>query len=445
MKTSLHLVLFVGMLFATSITSAQFQTIPIAIPSDATIGKLSIVNQNVVWGSGRKANWKTYTGFIRTTNGGTTWIVDTLQNAGVTCLFDICAIDSNTAYVIGYGTSITGRGIFKTVDGGKNWIKATNAFNQSRSFPNAIHFFNPKEGIAIGDPVSGYYEIYTTVDSGETWTRVPSTQIPTPLTEESGYVGYAPSVCHTDNAFWFMTTKSRLLRTLDKGLTWNAITVAPPPSAGHFVGYYPAFKDENNGIVGDGYVIMRTTNGGVSWEFLNVPNRPGTDEVYNIPGTTGGYFAVSPYSGATGSMYTLNNGNTWAVIDTISRTSMLFLSASSSWGCSPTKNVIYKYIGQPLAVRDQRSEIPSQYLLMQNYPNPFNPGTMIKYSLPNDAHVTLKIYDVLGREVVTLVNEQQAPGNYEVKLDGCNLSSGIYFYRLQTNRYSAVKKLTLIK
>ncbi len=92
-----------------------------------------------------------------------------------------------------------------------------------------------------------------------------------------------------------------------------------------------------------------------------------------------------------------------------------------------------------------QSIIPKKYYLEQNYPNPFNPGTMINYQLPMNGYVTLKVYDVLGREAASLVNEIKEAGSYSAKFDGSQLSSGIYFYTLQSGNFTATKKLTLMK
>ncbi len=99
------------------------------------------------------------------------------------------------------------------------------------------------------------------------------------------------------------------------------------------------------------------------------------------------------------------------------------------------------------------TEVPFIFKLSQNYPNPFNPSTKIKFSIPSVEtfhgtslqHVVLKVYDLLGREVSALINEEKAPGNYEVKFDATNLPSGVYFYRLQAGSYSQTKKLLVIK
>ena len=89
--------------------------------------------------------------------------------------------------------------------------------------------------------------------------------------------------------------------------------------------------------------------------------------------------------------------------------------------------------------------IPNGFLLFQNYPNPFNPSTIINYSLPVSSHVTLKIYDVLGKEVRILVNKVKAAGSYAVKFDANSLPSGVYFYKLQTESYTETKRMVLIK
>ena len=89
--------------------------------------------------------------------------------------------------------------------------------------------------------------------------------------------------------------------------------------------------------------------------------------------------------------------------------------------------------------------IPEDFGLSQNYPNPFNPVTTISYQLPDDAHVTLVVSDVMGREVATLVNGQEEAGHKSVRFDASNLASGIYFYRLQAGIFVESRKLMLMK
>ena len=121
---------------------------------------------------------------------------------------------------------------------------------------------------------------------------------------------------------------------------------------------------------------------------------------------------------------------------------------SSYWGNSAYDDTLtVKQIGEPIVgvLNDNESTLPSKFILHQNYPNPFNPVTTIKYSIPQSEFVNLRIYDMLGREIETLVNEEKPAGEYYVNFDGTNFSSGVYLYKLQTGTYIQAKKLLLLK
>ncbi len=94
---------------------------------------------------------------------------------------------------------------------------------------------------------------------------------------------------------------------------------------------------------------------------------------------------------------------------------------------------------------EENVEIPVMFSLSQNYPNPFNPTTVINYSIPEVTNVKLKVFDMLGREIKTLVNKEQNAGNYNIQFDASNLSSGVYFYRIEAGSFVASKKLLLLK
>jgi hypothetical protein len=94
---------------------------------------------------------------------------------------------------------------------------------------------------------------------------------------------------------------------------------------------------------------------------------------------------------------------------------------------------------------ETEKEIPGNYSLFQNYPNPFNPTTIIQYNVLSFGKVVLKVYDLLGREVATLVDKQQNAGQYSVFFNASRLSSGVYFYKIQAGSYTETKKMMLIK
>jgi hypothetical protein len=105
----------------------------------------------------------------------------------------------------------------------------------------------------------------------------------------------------------------------------------------------------------------------------------------------------------------------------------------------------YPIMLNPVATSVRMLNVAVEFELYDNYPNPFNPGTTIKYELPRASHVSLTVYDILGREVSVLVNDKREAGAYEVKFDGSNLASGIYFYRIQAGSFMQTKQLLLLK
>ncbi|NOX66748.1 MAG: T9SS type A sorting domain-containing protein, partial [Chlorobi bacterium] len=117
----------------------------------------------------------------------------------------------------------------------------------------------------------------------------------------------------------------------------------------------------------------------------------------------------------------------------------------------PGKNTAFEISTIATDVEKDRSEnLPKKFVLYQNYPNPFNPSTTIKYQIPSNvksetSNTKLIVYDILGREVATLVNEKQKPGNYEIVFNASNLPSGIYFYSMHAGEFNSVKKMILLK
>jgi len=98
-----------------------------------------------------------------------------------------------------------------------------------------------------------------------------------------------------------------------------------------------------------------------------------------------------------------------------------------------------------VSVAEDEDDVPLTYELRQNYPNPFNPTTIIRYQLPLQSYVTLKVFDILGRDVATLVNEVKQPGTYSVQWHASGVASGVYFCRLQAGQFSAMKKMVLMR
>ena len=109
------------------------------------------------------------------------------------------------------------------------------------------------------------------------------------------------------------------------------------------------------------------------------------------------------------------------------------------------KNVFYNPASPPIGIQKIGKEVPENYNLSQNYPNPFNPSSKIKFQIAEQGNVQLLVYDILGRNVATLVNEKMQPGVYEADFDGSKFSSGVYFYKLIANNFNGTKKMELVK
>jgi hypothetical protein len=101
--------------------------------------------------------------------------------------------------------------------------------------------------------------------------------------------------------------------------------------------------------------------------------------------------------------------------------------------------------GNPTRIINSQLNIPDEYDLNQNYPNPFNPSTTIRYELPKNSFVTIKVYNILGKEIETLVKENETPGTYKVTWDASCYPSGVYFYRLDAGNFNKVIKMVLLK
>ncbi len=153
-------------------------------------------------------------------------------------------------------------------------------------------------------------------------------------------------------------------------------------------------------------------------------------------------FGNSSYTTATTVLGTTMSGMEYSEYHDISTACTTFNAPTSQTARANTCFVINTVTGTGSQVG---STVPSTYSLSQNYPNPFNPVTRINFAVPKQGFVNLKIYDVLGREVKTLVNEVKSPGAYSVDFNGSELSSGVYFYRMESNGFTDIKKMLMIK
>ncbi|MHB9040356.1 MAG: T9SS type A sorting domain-containing protein [Melioribacteraceae bacterium] len=271
----------------------------------------------------------------------------------------------------------------------------------------------------------------------------------------------SPSNDHVQSSYFFDRNNGFLLvgeryiwETDDGGKTFSKI----PFEDWYVIKQFSCFSKEEWWLSTMGFGIRKTTDGGKNWVLVNPPtNNPLYNDypmrpIYSIgkgikylPGWNGEIYKTTD-DGITWNKTVLANSDLRIKFD-----NLLVFQEKDAWLVGSKGAIFYNQLKNNSVIKPQI--IPNDYYLFQNYPNPFNPTTTIKYSIPNVEtrhasslqHITLKVYDMLGREVATLVNEEKAPGNYELKFDGGNLTSGVYFYRLQASSFSETKKFMLLK
>ena len=378
----------------------------------------------------------------RTTNGGTTWTGVGGGHIGTADIYNIDAVDANTAFVT---TSPAATYIFRTTNGGALW---DTVFTQAGGFIDGIKMFDATNGVALGDPVGGKWTLARTINGGATWT-LDTAHAPLQIGTEAGTQNCLTAV--GSNYIWFSSTAGgRIYKSTDGGNTWSTgITPFAAPSN-------VWFNNASYGIAtSSANFVARSVDGGNTWTtvtpagtgFLIACGGFGSNDLFYARGTT---IYRSPDAGQTfGTSY----------VGTGSYVGLSFVKqgqVASGWAVTSTGGIA-AFSTQLVDVReDNPSGVPTAFTLMQNYPNPFNPTTTIRYTLPQSAQVSVRVYNILGQEVAQLNNELQTAGVHETVWSGRNTSgqivaSGVYFYRLEAKAldgktaFNDFKKMLLLK
>jgi len=328
------------LLMATAPFSSMAQTFlqkSTGFPVNGTNSRnISIVDDNVVWAYGGNTTY-----FSISTDKGNTWTVSPSGLPASYLIPDLAALSATTAYIAVNDFANGLSGVYKTTNSGTLWVRQSTAAFDVNSFINLVQFFDASNGVAMGDPDDlGYFEIYTTANGGDLWTRVPQTSIPALLPGEYGLSSWYDQV---GNTFWFMSSAKRLYKSLDKGLNWTSVAYDTllPGSTGF------SFSDANKGLMyskdGSNLNLYRTLDGGAT--FTAVP-LAGVSDIFSIeyiPGTT----AVL-LSGTGGVYYSNNDGNSWNSLGaTVFTGALKFKNRNTGFGeaatVSPTNGGIMKF------------------------------------------------------------------------------------------------------
>jgi len=353
----------------------------------------------------------TYGNGVYITNDGINWQYSSngMTNSQIISL-EVCG--SNF-----FAGSETG-GVYRSSDNGLNWIPVNNGLSNL-----AIHTLCSANNKIYSGTNSG---IHLSTDFGNNWSRISFSPV--------GNVIYA-LVSFGDTVF--TGTSAGVFYSINGGATWNYV------NTGIGGAVYCLMKYGSYVYAGtSSYGVYKTSNLGTNW--IHVNSGLTSNAVRGMCFKEGKIFAAT-YGG--GIFYSANEGANWYASNT--GLSQLVCYNIKPFGdflyCGTTTGIFRRHAGEFTYVTRLENKFVNGYRLLDNYPNPFNPATYLEYEIPEVCFVTLRIYDIKGREIMTLVNEKQRMGRYTVSLDAEGLNSGVYFYRLITDKFSLTKKMVLIK
>ncbi len=404
-------------------------------------------------------------GVYRTTNSGVNWNSQFTQLAYY--IWEVDFSNTNTGYAADDG------GLLKTTNGGINWIKI---------FSRALYrmdFIDANTGYC-----SGTDSLYKTTNGGLDWTKL-----------NYGFLTQLNEIHFINNNTGYILANN-LKKTTDGGLTWLDF-----PGYGGYYSECLYFYNEMLGFIGSynyqlGWRVCRTTNGGVNWDYQTIPTVDDyiydfyfvnsstgffttTGRIFKTTNSGNNWFEVYEYTDSFGywsalwSIQFLNEtvgyvtasqgkvlkttdaGNTWKIYQSIANFgfyNMHFTDVNTGYFVGGG-GVIVKTTngcGDPIGIEPISNNIPESFELYQNYPNPFNPVTTIRFSIPNSTNgknelTSLRVYDMLGKELTILIDELLSPGEYEITWDARNYPSGIYFCSLVSGNFAVTSKMVLVK
>ncbi len=434
-----------GSVFVSIDTGRSWSTLNSDLPHDNLVFSMGVCDSLFFVGILQR-------GVFLSTDCGDTWVKrdNGIPNTYITSLAAAQVGQDSTLLFVGTWDA----GILSSSDDGASWIPVNNG--QLDTLVTCLAVSPNKGGGVDLYAGTGTRGVFHSSDNGESWSVMNSNWL-------DGTVGiYAIAIANggTDSSQIYAGTNIGMYLSTEGGSGWTAVNNGLPAYYYDYNGarYYYLFTSLASArgpegtdfvFVGGEYGVYRTTNHGSSW---NRANEGLTDtyvkalaafssegqECYVLAATPSGIFLSTDY------------GASWGFAD-------------SSWSSSPMSSIVtcgsnvYVLAGgggiwkRPISqlvatdVDQNKSDLPGKFILSQNYPNPFNPATTISYELSANGFVSLKVYDVLGREVKTLVNEVKKIGRHEVQFDASGLASGVYFFRIKAGTFVSMKKMLVLK
>lgn len=436
-----------GIDYSTNAGSSWLQSTTLPI-TQFYAGDIDYNNPNVIMG-GAQDN-----GTLRTLTGNLGDWTDITGGDGFYCLIDY----TNSQRV--YASTQNGA-LERSTNGGVAFMSGTSGLDLTYTNWMTPYVMDKNTPLTL---YCGTYKIHKTTNGMQSWTPI-SPDLTNGHVQNLGTITTVdvsksnPNViyCGTDDAnVWVTTNTGTNWTKINTGLPYRWVTrvTTQPDSANICYVTLSGYKVDSTGSH-----IYRTTNYGSSWTSIkgNLPDAPINDVVVDPSDFRTLYIATD-----IAVMYTTNLGSNWQILGSGFPTNVPCHNLTFH---TPTRTLVvwthgrsaFKITVPAVGVTNNQNKVPDRFALRQNYPNPFNPSTVIKYSIPESktgsSYVKISVYDILGREISIIVNRDQRPGNYEVSFDSRNISSGIYFYRMQVSNkessevksFTDVKKMILLK
>jgi photosystem II stability/assembly factor-like uncharacterized protein len=401
------------------------------IPTNSLVGGFSPPGIFCFATSGTNLFAGGYGGIYRSTNDGISWVaIDSGLSNSKVCAFAI--IDSSI-----FAGTYDG-GAFLSTNNGSNWIAINTGLTSNHINTFAVSGANLFAGTESG--------VFLSTNNGTNWN-----ERNTGLTNPDIQVLVA-----TDTNLFVGTYSGGIFLSTNNGISWTAVNNGLPTNSyiyslvalSNVTGGKNLFA--GTGVWGSGshgaptvYAkgIYHSTNNGANWIAVD-----SFMTAYSFVVSGNNIFTGT----GSGVFFSTNNGTSWIECNVgliewpvvyalaISGTNLFCaLSVGSVWK-RPLSDII-------TSVERRSTDLPTQFNLDQNYPNPFNPATNISFSIPSKSFVSLKVFDIMGREVSTITSEEMSVGNYSKQWNAANIPSGVYFYRLQAGSFTETKKMILLK
>lgn len=413
------------LLFNSQLILSQGRWEQIQSPTTSFLRNITKSDSNTLWASGHNGT------IIKSTDQGNNWTV--LQTNTNNIIMNLSAVSNQLVYALTWNFDAPPYGtyILKTSDGGSSW--------HSRFFPiefeflQSIFFFNENLGLVAGS------KTYLTTDGGLSWTQAQ---------RDSDLVANLPflNIKMFNNNLGFACGGFRdvagiIWKTTNGGLNWITNGISPDEI------FDFAIIDSLNIIALSGdpeflyqLAFVKSTDGGNNWQYIELPYYAvslGFDILNNNT-----FWAAAGYK----FIYSTDSGVNWYLQNTPDSTivyDLIFINNQKGFACG-ANGVLLKYIPATSNINFSTSK-PFDFNIIQNFPNPFNLSTIIKWQSSVDGHTNLKIFDILGNEVASLVDDYKSAGDYEIVFVANNLSSGIYICSLRINGFSQHIKMVLQK